>query len=420
MNASPEALHLLAHQAQLRARTDADWWDNPLDTALAAVSATRHPPAFRGDGETAVKRLRRWLRDGQPRRVSADVAALALAAGAASELGQRDRHLEAAAVEGAADLAGRSRTSAPPLHVGLTTWALDPLVPDRAAAPWPELREHLAATPASGAEAPVAALAAALCAPVFDADGLVRSLLSTVPSSPSLEDGAVLLWVLTAAFERCAPELGAHDSGLRALADRRAELAVRLAQELDADAFKAPEVADFNPEGDLGLRTPTFLSPMESLLLDISLASREREQPWLRFEEAAALFGVREREAARSLAWRTAVLLGVMGVVAGALLAVVLDQGGADRLVAVLAGMSVASAVAFVAAMVWQREDRGAVSRALLAFFLTLTVCALLDLVNESLDKPLLSDATGVIAGLLSATMVAVVVAAATSTRRAG
>jgi hypothetical protein len=419
VSASPETLHLLAHQAQLRARTDADWWDNPLDTALAAVSATRHPPAFRGDGETAVQRLRRWLRDGQPRRVSADVAALALAACAASDLGLRDRELEAAAVEGAADLAGRSRTAAPPLHVGLTVWALDSLVPDRAAAPWPALRQHLAAGPVGrGAEAPVVALATALCAPVFDADALVRSLLSDVPSSPSLEDGAMLLWVLTTAVERCAPELGAQDTGLRALADRRAELAVRLAQELDAEAFKAPEVADFDPRGDLDLRTPTFLSPMEALLLDISLASRELEQPWLRFEEAADLFGLREREAVRSLAWRTAVLLGAAGVVAGGLLAVVLDYEGSDRLVAVLAGIAVACAVAFVAAVIWQREDRGAFSRALIAFFFTLTICAVLDLINESLDKPLLSDAAGVIGGLLGATVIAVVVAATASGQR--
>ena len=52
MTASPETLHLLAHQAQLRARTEPDWWDNPLDTALAAVSATRHAPAFREEGES--------------------------------------------------------------------------------------------------------------------------------------------------------------------------------------------------------------------------------------------------------------------------------------------------------------------------------------------------------------------------------
>ena len=115
MNATPETLHLLVHQAQLRARTDTDWWDNPLDTALAAASATRHAPAT---ARPTVDRLRRWGRDEQPRRVSADVAALALAA--AADLGRRDRQLEEAAVYAAEDLAGRSRASAPLLHVAMT------------------------------------------------------------------------------------------------------------------------------------------------------------------------------------------------------------------------------------------------------------------------------------------------------------
>ena len=409
MSATPETLHLLAHQAQRRARTDADWWDNPLDTALAAVSATRHPPSFREEAETAVQRLQRWLRDGQPRRISADVAALALAAAAASDLGLRDRRLKASAIEAAADLAGRSRTAAPPLHLGLTVWALATLVPDRAAAPWPELRKHLAVPPVPrGADAPVIALVSAVCAVVFDAGGLVRSLLADVPISPSLEDGAVLLWILTIAIERCSPVLGDQDSGLQALTDRRTELALRLAQEIEADAFKAPEVADFHPGGALDTRALTFLSPMEALLIDISLASRERESPWLRFEEARTLFGKRERAALRELALRTAVLLTAAGVLAGALLSVVLAGGGARRVIAVLIGVALASAIASGAAVIWQRAVGGAIARALTGLIFALTVCALLDLINESRHPPLLPDAAGVVIGILVAAVLVV------------
>jgi hypothetical protein len=409
VSATPETLHLLAHQAQRRARTDADWWDNPLDTALAAVSATRHPPSFREEAETAMQRLQRWLRDGQPRRISADVAALALAAAAASDLGLRDRRLKAAAIEAAVDLAGRSRTAAPPLHLGLTVWALDALVPDRAAAPWPALRKHLAAPPAPrGADAPVVALASAICAAVFDAGALVRSLLADVPISPSLEDGAVLLWILTVAIERCSTALGDEDSGLRALTDRRTELALRLAQEIDADAFKAPEVVDFDPGGALDARTLTFLSPMEALLLDISLASRERETPWLRFEEARKLFGNRERAALRKLALRTAVLLTAAGVLAGSLLSVVLAGAGARRVIAVLCGVALATAIMSGGAVIWQRAIGGPIARALTGLMFALTACAVLDLINESRHPPLLPDAAGVVIGILIAAVLVV------------
>ena len=292
MTSSPETLHLLAHHAQRRARTAQDWWDGPLDTALAALSAAHHPPAHRDEARQAVDRLSRWQREGRVRRVSGDIAALALAAAAAHDLAERQSKLEEAAVEGVEELAGRTGPAAPALHLALAAWALDRVIPDRNARPWPALRdrfEHQAPNP-HGLDAQLTRLAAALSATRFDAGELVRSLL-TVPINPNLNDGAVLLWLLTAALEKCAAELSVSDSGLLSLADRRTELVTRLAQEINQSTFEHPDADDFDPDMESPEHLIEFLSPMEALLLDLSLASSQPDDPWLRFEEAESLFG---------------------------------------------------------------------------------------------------------------------------------
>lgn len=412
MNASPTALHLLAHQAQLRARTSNDWWDNPLDTALAAVSASRHPPAFRGDGELAVTRLRRWQGDGEPRRVSADATAVVLTAAAATSLGLRAHGLDAAAVEAAEQLASRSRDAAPLLHVALTVWGMDTVVPDRTQRPWPALRAHLQQAPsAQGRDEALLALSTALSAAVLDGATLVQELLARVPGSPSLEDGAILLWILTAAIERVARALPATDTGLRALSDRRAEMAERLAQELDAAAFVAPQVDDFDPDEPGPAAMEIYLSPLEALLLDLSLASGEREQPWLRFEEAQELFGGRERDARRTLARRTAALASITAALAGALLASALVAHDVRCAVAVAAAVALASVGWSAAATVLVRWRNTPAAIALLTFGLTLMVTALLDLANELIHPHPLADATGVIVGIIVPVITAAIAA---------
>jgi hypothetical protein len=417
MNAPPNALHLLAHQAQLRARTASDWWDNPLDTALAAVSASRHPPAFRGDGELAVRRLRRWQDDCEPRRVSADATAIVLTAAAAASLGLRTHILDTAAIVAAEQLASRSRDAAPLLHIALTVWGLDSVVPDREQSPWPALRAHLDQTPsAHGRDEALLALSAALNATVLDGAGLVQTLLARVPGSPSLEDGAILLWILTVAIERAALSLPATDTGLRALSDRRAEMAERLAQELDAAAFVAPEIDDFDPDGTAAAAMEIYLSPLEALLLDISLASGEREQPWLRFEEAQELFGRREREVRQSLGRRTATLISTAAVLAGALFASVLVANSVRWAVAVAAAVALASVGCSVSATVLVRSRNTPMAIALLTFGVTLLLTALLDVVNELIQPHPLADATGVIIGII-APVIAAVMAAVIATR---
>src|SRR5581483_10279681 len=136
------------------------------------------------------------------------------------------------------------------------------------------------------------------------------------------------------------------------------------------------------------------------------------EKPWLRFEEAAVLFGQRERDARRGLALRTSILGAAAGLMAGAMLGIVLDDAGTRRLTAVLAGLTLASMTAFLAAVVWHRESRSPAARAVVACFLTLAISAALDLLNSSLEHPLLSDAAGVIIGLLGTSVITLAVAA--------
>jgi hypothetical protein len=401
VTASADSLHLLAHRAQRRARTAEDWWDNPLDTALAAVSATRHPPAFRRDAETAVRRLARWRRDGGPRRVSADAAALALAARAAADLARRDRDLERAAADAVWDLAERSAPAAPALHVALAAWALDPLIADRDTEPWPKLRAHgsAAGRDAPGLDGPLHTLTRALAAERPDAAELVRELLVDLPASPGTEDGAVLLWTMTVAVERCAPQMSSQDSGLRALIDRRGELAVRLAQEITAETFEPPAVADFDPDAALDVRPVNYLSPMEALLLDMSLASGAPEEGWLRFEEARALFGQREATARRQLAGRTATLTAALGVTVAALTGVAAAWLGLTLAVTVPAALAVAWAFWLAATTVVHRSAPSSVTQALGLLWATLMLAAGFVAVNQALTHPLLGDLGGFVAG---------------------
>lgn len=419
MSASPETLHLLAHQAQRRARTERDWWDNPLDTALAAVSATRHPPAFRQEGELALGRLHRWHRDGQPRRVSADVTAIALAAAAAADFARRDRDLERDAIATVDALARRSRDAAPVLHLALCAWALDRVAADRTRSPWPALRDRFREPTerARGLDTPLALFTRALATTPFDAAALVRGLLAEAPASPGVEDGAVLLWLLTAAIERCSAELRADDTGLCALIDRRSELAARLAQELDADAFRAPEVGEFDPDGEFDLRPAIFLSPMEALLLDICLASAQPEQAWLRFEEAERMFGRRARSTERRLARRSSMLVALVGAVSGALLAVALSATDVSADVFLPAGLALGFAFVVVAAALWHRDDASKPSQAIGLFAAAAAPFAAVNAVNQALTHPWFSDAAGMITGALVSAAAVIVWAFVTMSR---
>lgn len=429
MTATPETLHLLAHQAALRGPACEDWWDTPLDTALAALSSARHPPAHRERAERAVARLQRWHATDKARRISADTTALALAAATATQLAQTDQALEQAAVEALADLASRGQDAAPTLHLALCCFALDRVAPDRELAPWPELRAHFEARRAHGLDAALVALCGAFAARRFDAAELVRGLLNAVPASPSLSDGAIVLWILTAALERCSTELGAKEPGLQALVDRRSEIAARLAQELDRDSFELPPVEDFDPGASETLGSMTYLSRTEALLIDLSLASAEPESPWLRYEEAEGLFGkaaaetrdeLRERET--TLVRRTAVLVGALGTALGAVLWLSLVQAGAEGALAVAAGLALAGLAGTVAAVLARGErDDLALAQSVGIFSAILLLTGLAGIVNSSLDdSPLPETATLAGGALLAAAGALVYTAIAAAARRRG
>lgn len=411
LNASPEALHGIAHRAQLNARTDTDWWDTPLDTALAAVSASRHPRAFHADGRAAARRLHRWRNECQVRRISADTVALALAAAAGFHFGIADDDLTADAAEAAADLAQRTDATSPALHVALCAWALDRLVPDRQQRPWPQLRHRMSASSAGrSVYEPLMVLTRSLAAGHFNPEPLVRGLLQSVPTSPSSSDAVILVWALTVALERCAEAVQPDDLGLRALSDRRAELVNRLAHEIDDDSFKSPTIETFDPEGTLDLSPKVYLSPTEALLLDNALASREADAPWLRFEEARALFGQRAEEARRVTAIRTVGLGCTVAALLAATLAlglVLLDVDTAVILCGALTALLFVTG-AFWAA--WYRYSATRVSEAIGTLLLVGAILSALNLGNQLLSKPVLSDATGLTVGALIPVVVALLV----------
>lgn len=414
MTSSPATLHLLAHQAQHHARTAEDWWDGPLDTALAALSAARHPPAYREEARQAVNRLSRWQREGKARRVSGDIAALALAAAAAHDLAERQPHLEEAAVDGVEQLAGRSGPAAPALHLALAAWALDRVIPDRESRPWPALRDRFEhhASNVHGLDAQLTRLAATFSAARFDAGELVRGLLA-VPVNPNPNDGAVLLWLLTAALERCAPELSANDSGLLSLTDRRTELVTRLAQEIDASTFEHPDADDFDPDSEPPDRLIEFLSPMEALLLDLSLASSHPENPWLRFEEAESLFGDTASELRGRLARRTSQLISLVGLLAGAVVALVLVQEAAKTAACIAAGITVSAALLCLAGAIQIRTKTTLILRAGTALAAAIAVAAAFTTFNQARTHPW-SDAAEIVTDLIMSAVVALITTLAT------
>ena len=73
----------------------------------------RHSRAYRDDAERALERMLRWARDEHPRRISADVTALALTARAAADLQRTEPALVALAVNAVEDLATRDRATVP-------------------------------------------------------------------------------------------------------------------------------------------------------------------------------------------------------------------------------------------------------------------------------------------------------------------
>jgi hypothetical protein len=415
--ASPELLHRIVHRAALRPRNEDDWWGSPIDTALATVALARHQRGFRPDALRAAARLERWWGNGNVAPISANVVALALTARAKAELQQTDAALTAAAAQAVGQLAKRDPSLAPELHLALCAWALDRLVTDRNESPWPELRERFSRGQGYGVDQPLRQFGMATASAPFDAAGLTQALLSEIGSSPSQADMVVLIWLITATLERVVEQLSENDSGLRVLVEQRANLVERLAGEVDEQTFVEPTVSSFDPDGDHDDRTLLYLSPMEALLLDLSLANRDAETPWLTFAEADELFGG-QAHAAQTLVVATrerllrfvAALAFLCAATIGTVVVFAAIEGGAARWVAVNVGLAVGAGLAFVAALLIARADDGPSLEAFGLFAGALAVIASIDAWNQSRTHPFLPDAAGVTVGVLVPAAVAVVV----------
>lgn len=415
MNAAPDALHLLAHRAGLRQREREDWWGSAIETALAGVSATRHPPAQREQAEHALSGLERWSRAGTARPISADAVALALAARIAATLGRSDAQLTAAAVVAVEAMGQRSLEVIPELHVALAAWGLEVVVPDRQARPWPTLRERVRRGHVYGLDAALRAYSSTIVASQLDATGLVQSLITLTPTSPELSDAGTVLWLLAVALDVATAALPATDAGLNALLQRRASITGRLAVELDADAFRAPELTALDPTATPSATDSAVLhlSSMEALMLDIALAPASDEDAWLTLPQAECLLGAHAREAAdagRRERLRTATALAGDAVLAGAAVCFGFVVAGTSWDVSIAFALTLTLAVAAAAIAVAQTVlDSKAVSGPAGAACVTGSLCAALNAVNQLLSKPLLPDATGVIAGAVVASAAAVV-----------
>jgi hypothetical protein len=340
--------------------------------------------------------------------VSADVVALCLTVRAAFALGWADKGLLSDVVPRVEDLASRRGGIVPQLHLSLAVWALDQVLPDRHAAPWPALRDRLGSSGSNGLQRALHAYSQHVAARDFDPAGLVRDVVGSGVGvlNPSPEDAAIVVWLLTAVLERCARPLGAHDSGLLALTDQRSGLVQRLALEVAENDFLPPPVGDLETPADGDGRQTYFLSPMEALLLDLSLASPEPEDAWLTWDEARAIFGAREERERR----RRAVTLLACSVPVGGCAVLGLARLGAPVLVTCWATVAALMLTAFFSARVWRTATaRTALANTTVDVTATGWAASLLLAANFALPKPLLEDWTGLVAGLVVTSVTALV-----------
>jgi hypothetical protein len=406
--AAADRLHVLAHNAATSARNVEDWWGSPVDSALAAVALARHSRVYRDDAERTLERLLHWVRDEQPRRISADVTALALTARAAADLQRNDPALVDAAVEAVDDLATRDRATVPELHLALCVWALDELVSDRDQRPWPTLRARGLPSRLGGVDEPLARYAIALAASPFDANRLVQDLIGEIGVAPGVSETSLLLWLITVASERLAQVLPPDDNALQVLVRQRADLVDRLAGEIDDQTFIEPTLADFGDEGADDLRVTRFLSRFEALLLDIALAPRDGVTPWLTFVEAQSLFGAREVEARielgksrRKLLDGLAAISTLLALVSGTTLWLALRAFEVETGVGYSLAAALVAGVLVFAALALRRGRPSPLVDSLGPLFALFALLAVLNAINLHMKKPIVSDAAGLIVGAL-------------------
>jgi hypothetical protein len=410
--ASAEHLHVLAHRAALAARDYDDWWDSPLETALAAANLVRHTHAHWPDAERALARLLRWWREEGPRRTSADAAALALAAWTAGQLERPEPDLVSDAITAVAGIAERDLPMVPLLHVVMCVWAMDSLVVDRNESPWPSLRARIDRLSHPSLNEPLRQYAYAVASKPLHPRDLLNALLTSISGAAEPSEACVLIWLITVTVEKISDVASARDDTYGLLITKRCELTERLCGEIDERTFADLEPLDFDmEEPDFYDSLQGHLSSFEAILLDFSLASRDAAHPWLTFEEAAALFDrqaaeERSRFAAESrrLLLMAAGLVSLIGVSASATLWQTLRSVGVKESVAYPGAIGLLCLGQFAAVrLAFRRNVDSEVAEAAAIFFVSLSILSGFVSVNQSLRKPFIAD----IGGLVVATVIA-------------
>jgi hypothetical protein len=415
--AQADWVHAIAHRAVLAARGGDESWDTPLETALAAINLARHTHAYLSDAESALEVVLRWWQEGEPRRTSSDVTALALAARASAELQRQEPDLLSAAIQAVDDLANRDATVAPFLHLALCAWALDPLITDRGASPWPALRTRLDHPAEIGVNVPLRQYSYAIAQSNFNPNWLAQELVGQIGTAAGPSDACILIWLTTVACEKVSRFIGKEDSGLQVLFRHRGELTERLAGEIDDRTFREPDPSEFDPEDtEMTLKEQIYLSSFEAGLLDFGLASKEPGHPWLTYEEAGNLFDKQAAHARaeldsirRRLHLYLATLAGLLGFFSSLTLWLLLRRAHVVDSVANPAAVGLASLLFMTAVKSIICTRYSDLCESIGVFFASLALLAAAVAVNQSLRKPYIGDVGGLIAGTLIATAAAVV-----------
>jgi len=134
------------------------------------------------------------------------------------------------------DLAQRDRSVIPELHLALCAWALDELVPDRDAPPWPSVHAWAEHFPRGGSN--VALATGAVAQIRINALKLAEDLVTQIGAVANPTDACILMWLVTVAINRLSHELSKDDSTLQVLIRRRTELIERLSAEIDDYSFR--------------------------------------------------------------------------------------------------------------------------------------------------------------------------------------
>ena len=309
------------------------------------------------------------------------------------------------------DLAQRDRSVIPELHLALCAWALDELVPDRDAPPWPSVRAWAEHFPRGRSN--VALATGAVAQIRINALKLAEDLVTQIGAVANPTDACILMWLVTVAIQRLSHELSKDDSTLQVLIRRRTELIERLSAEIDDYSFRdSANDAQDDIDADVVQPTddePVRLSSKEAVLLDFSLASKDPSHPWLTFEEAVKLFGddaaqVRleladtRRSSRKQMAWFVAAL----GVTTSAVLWLTLHTQEIANAIARPATVSL-FALFMLQVTRLASADESAIGDAAGVFWGTLAPLALVVAVDRCLRQPFISDVGGLIAGALIA-----------------